>query len=240
MARSSSIVPYLKRSPVLWIGILLVLPGLVFGIIGVAVALQDARFAADGVTAQGTVLSKDIRHATGSSSTSYSIRYRFTASNDQSYENSSTLDVHDWERLVERGPVSIQYLATDPSSSRLSGAGVLPFEALFVGLAAALLTVGGYLVRRELRALREDRRLLRVGKEAQATVAAVEPTNVKINRRTQWAISYAYRDASGREHKGRSWMMPEADARMVSPGDHATILYDPDRPEQSLWLSRPA
>lgn len=235
MASRSSILPYLRRTPLLWIGVLLLLPGLVFGTIGVAVAIQDARFAADGVTAEGTVLSKDIKHATGSSSTSYSIRYQFTASNDQAYEGSSSIDVHDWERLVERGPVTVEYLSADPSSNRIPGSGALLLGVLFLAIGAALVPFGGYFVWRESRTLREDRRLLRVGTEARATVAAVEPTSVRVNWNLQWVISYTYR-VGGKGYEGRSWMMPEVEARRYSPGDHAAIRYDPDRPAQSLWM----
>ena len=51
----------------------------------------------------------------------------------------------------------------------------------------------------------------------------------------QWVISYTYRVA-GKGYKGRSWMMPEVEARKYSRGDHGTIRFDPDRPEQSLWM----
>jgi hypothetical protein len=240
MTSRASIFPYVRRTPLLWVGAFLLLPGLVLGTLGLALAVQDARFAADGATAEGLVLSKDIDHATSSSGTSYSIRYRFTAPDDRTYEGSSTVDVHDWERLVERGPVTVQYLASDPSSSRLSNAGNLIFEVLFLVMGPVLVLVGGYLVVRASGTLREDRRLVRVGIEARATVGAVEPTSVWINRRVQWEISYAYRDVGGTEHEGRSWTMPEAKAREFSPGHHATILYDPARQAESLWIHKAA
>jgi Protein of unknown function (DUF3592) len=236
MASRTSIIPYLRRTPLLWIGVIILLPGLVFATLGVALAIQDARFSAGGATAVGIVLSKDIKPATQHTSTSYSIRYRFTASNDRTYEGSSTIDVHDWERLVERGPVTVQYLVSDPSSSRLSTAGNLIFEVVFLVIGLALLLVGGYLVVRSSRTLIEDWRLMRVGIEASATVGAVEATNLRINRRVQWEISYAYRDVSGKEYEGRSWTMPEGEARKFRPGDHGTIRYDPERPAQSLWI----
>ena len=150
-----SIVTYLRRTPLLWIGAVILLPGLIFSAIGVGLAIQDVRFAAGGAPAQGIVLSKDIKHATGKSGTSYSVRYRFTASN---------------------------------------------------------------------------------GRTAPATVVAVEPSNLRINRRVQWEISYAYRDMSGKEYEGRSWTMPEGEARKFTAGDHGTIRYDPTQPAKSLWI----
>ncbi|HEY5034258.1 MAG TPA: DUF3592 domain-containing protein [Candidatus Dormibacteraeota bacterium] len=231
-----SIITYLRRTPLLWIGAFLILPGLVFGAIGVGLAVQDLRFASGGTTAQGIVLSKDIKHATGSSGTSYSLRYRFTASNGRTYEGSSTIDVDGWDRLVERGPVTVQYLASDPSSSRLPSAGNLLFEVVFILIGSVALLIGGYLVVTSSRTLREDWRLLQVGIEAPATVAAVETTNLRINRRVQWEISYAYRDRSGKEYEGRSWTMSEGEARKFRPGDHGTIRYDPEQPGRSLWI----
>lgn len=71
---------------------------------------------------------------------------------------------------------------------------------------------------------------------AAATVAAFEPTNLMINRRVQWEISYVYRDLSGKEYGGRSWTMPEGEARKVKPGDHGGIRNDPKQPARSLWI----
>ena len=231
-----SIIAYARRTPLLWIGAFLVLPGLVFGAIGVGLAVQDARFAAGGTTVQAIVLSKDVKPAAGSSGTSYSIRYRFTASNGRTYEGSSRVDVDAWERFVERGPVTVQYLASDPSSSRLPGGGNLLFEVIFTLIGLVPLSIGGYLVVRSSRTLLEDWRLLRVGIEAPATVAAVEPINLTINMQVQWEISYVYHDTSGNEHKGHSWMMPSGDAREFRTGDRGTIRYDPERPAASLWI----
>jgi Protein of unknown function (DUF3592) len=236
MSSRTSIVPYLRRTPLLWVGAFLLVFGLVFGTIGAAAGIEDARFAADGATAQGIVLSKDITHSTNSSRTSYSIRYRFTLPSDQMYEGSSSIDSSDWDGLIEGGPVAVQYLVSDPSSNRIPTTGDVIFVVLFLAVGAGLVPGGGYLVWRASRTLREDRRLLRVGTEARATVAVVEPTSIWVNRRQQWVISYAYRDASGKEHRGRSWMMPADEAAMFNPGDEATILYDPDQPAQSLWV----
>ena len=236
MSPRTSIVPYLRRTPLLWVGGFLLACGLVLGSLGLAVSIEDARFAADGATAQGIVLSKDIKHSTNSSRTSYSIHYRFTLPGDLTYEGSSSIDASDWDALVESGPVAVQYLVSDPSFNRIPGTGDLIFAVLFLALGVGLASGGSALVWRASRTLREDRRLLRVGTEARATVAAVEPTNISINRRLQWVISYAYRDASGNDHEGRSWMMPADEAEKFSPGDQGSILYDPDQPAQSLWV----
>ena len=237
MASRSSLLPYLRRTPSLWIGAFLVLPGLIFGLIGTTLAISDARFAADGATAEGIVLSKDIKHATSSSGTSYSIRYRFTLPDDRTFEGSSDIEVHDWERLVERGPVTIQYLVSDPSSNRLPTTGYRDLGSPAPGArgrssssSAATSSGAGHGRSSRIGASFGSARL------ARATVTAVEPTNFWINRRVQWEISYSYRDAGGQDHEARSWMMPETEARAFGRGGHAAILYDPERPAQSLWL----
>jgi hypothetical protein len=233
MPSRSSIVPYLWRTPSLWFGAFLLLLGLPFLLLGSALAIDDSRYAVDGATVNAIVLSKDIHRATGSSGTSYSVRYRFTLPNGQTLVGSST--ARDWENLVEGGPVTVQYLVSDPSSNRVAHPSDPIADVVFLTVGAGVFLGGGYLVWLGTRALREDRRLLRVGREAGAQVTAVEPTNIRINWDLQWVISYAYRDADGKEHKGRSPMMPEAQARKFSRGDHATIRYDPDRPAESLW-----
>jgi hypothetical protein len=239
MASSTSLVPYLRRTPSLWIGVFLLLPGLVFGILGLSLAISDARFASDGTTVQGIVLSKDIRSATNSTGTSHSVRYRFTLPDGRAFEGSNLVDVRDWERLEEGGPIAIDYLASDPSSNRTASSGSPVWEVLLLGLATAALLAGGYLVLRGTRTLMEDRRLLRVGVRARATIGAIEPTNIWINRRVQWEIAYRYLDVVGHAHERQSWTMPELQAKEFSRGSHGAILYDPERPERSLWLHEP-
>ena len=43
MSPRTSIVPYLRRTPFLWVGAVLLVFGLVFGSIGVAISIEDAR-----------------------------------------------------------------------------------------------------------------------------------------------------------------------------------------------------
>lgn len=236
MASSASIFPYVRRTPILWIGMFLLLPGLIFGVLGSALLASDARFASEGVSAQGTVLSKDLKRATNSTGTSHSVRYRFILPDGRTFEGSDSVDAQDWERLDEGGPVAVQYLASDPSSNRTASTGSPAWDLLLLGLATATLLVGGYLVLRGTRALMEDRRLLRVGTRARATVGSIEPTNIWINRRVQWEIAYSYTDAAGQPHETRSWSMPERQAKEFSRADRAAILYDPEEPGKSLWM----
>ena len=74
------------------------------------------------------------------------------------------------------------------------------------------------------------------GVTTQAVVVAVEPTNVRINRVTQWRIGYEFRDRSGRTLRGESDLLAPQSAQAWSPGDHGTVRYDPDKPEDSVWL----
>jgi hypothetical protein len=75
---------------------------------------------------------------------------------------------------------------------------------------------------------------------AHATVTAVGPGNVRINRVTQWRVRYRYQDQLGREHEGRSPHLAPEEGEIWTQGDTANIKFDPQRPGKSVWLGKEA
>lgn len=94
---------------------------------GIAMWIQEHRFAHDALTVEGKVLTRDIHTAhnsnsTGSAtSTQYQVSYRFLAPDGITREGRSNVDVHLWENLHEQGPVTISYLPGDPAANRVAG-----------------------------------------------------------------------------------------------------------------------
>jgi hypothetical protein len=134
---------------------------LFLGFICVALLAKDTyhahRLATDGRMATATVINKVVHRAAdnGTSNTSYEINYRFTTADDRKVEGSDTVDPDTWERTADRGPVEVQYSASDPTINRVgvtSGVTVIALMFLIVGSALGL--VGSTFAIKGLLALR--------------------------------------------------------------------------------------
>lgn len=126
---------WVGRSPAYALGIIGVLFFLPFAGGGVfwleAVQSEQALFEARGQQVEGTVLSKAIvKKSSGSSSgpgrsrsqsTHYQVTYRFQGDSGEEVAGTSELDVEDWERLKERAPVAVTYVAGSPWLHRVQG-----------------------------------------------------------------------------------------------------------------------
>lgn len=138
------------------IGVLFFLPFAGGGIFWLdAVQSEQALFDARGQQAEGTVLSKAIvKKSSGrssgpgrsrSESTHYQVTYRFQGDAGEEVAGTSELDVDDWERLKERGPVAVAYVAGRPWLHRVQGwepGWIAPILFLVVG-GAGVLACGG-------------------------------------------------------------------------------------------------
>jgi hypothetical protein len=126
---------WVGRSPAYALGIIGVLFFLPFAGGGVfwfdALRSEQALFDARAQQAEGTVLSKAIvKKSTGSSSgpgrsrsqsTHYHVTYRFQGDAGEEIAGTSELAVDDWERLKERAPVAVTYVAGSPWLHRIQG-----------------------------------------------------------------------------------------------------------------------
>jgi hypothetical protein len=216
-------------------GAIWALVGTVFLVVVIAIAISQAGWQ-DAATATGIVLTKDIVPADSDSSTRYSVTYRFTAPGGQIVEGRDDVSVDEWERLVERGPVQVQYQPARPATSRLTAGDDMALLLLFGLFALVFGGIGWVLTIRGLRGVLWARRILATGVAADAKVIAVESTNVTVNRRPQARIRYSYRDAQGAAHEGQSGYLGWNEANDVGPGGAGRIRYDPARPTESVWL----
>jgi hypothetical protein len=183
------------------------------------------------------VLTKDIVPADSDSSTQYRITFRYADERGETREGDEQVDVRTWEALAERGPVPVHYLPGTTEPARLVRDADLFGSALFllVGLAGTIF--GGVVFARAARGLLRARRLLSTGRDVEATVTAIEPTDVSYNQRPQYRVRYSYAVA-GETHVGDSGYLEWEEASSYSTGDPVAIRYDPARPADSLWIGR--
>jgi hypothetical protein len=231
---------FLKRSAMFWSGLFLLVFGGIFTAVGWSVIRTEQQYRQEGQTADGVVLVKAIERATRSGSnrsrTEYTVTYRFAASDGQSYEGKSNVPVATWERLREQDPVQVQYVASDPTTSRVSGESNTTAAYVFpaIGLVAAL--IGAVLLSRSLRSAAAKVRILSQGTAADATVSAIEETNVRVNKQPMWVVRYQYRDHSGKTHDGTSDYMSRDEANAWKAGDSLRVKFDPQKPDASVLI----
>lgn len=146
------------------------------------------------------------------------------------------MSVTAWERLREMEPVQVQFVASNPSINRVAGESSEASQYVFpaIGLVAAL--IGAVLAGRGLSSARTKARIWSQGTSADATVAAVEETNVKVNRRPMWVVRYQYRDHAGHTHDGTSEYMAADKANTWKKGDSIRVRFDPEKPSTSVWV----
>ena len=231
--------PIARKSLGFWFGGIALLFGLPWLIVNGIVPLYDGwRFAEEGRSTQGMVLTKEIRRSgsTRSENLHYEVTYRFTVPGE-TIEGRDELSLEDWERLVERESADVLYLAHKPSSNRLVGRRPWFLKTLF-GLIGLVLTVlGSTLFVRAVGNARLDLHLRRHGVSAQGTVTELTDRNLRVNRVRQWRLHYEYADFEGHRHL-KTFDLPQDEAQGWTVGDVGGVLYDPARPAEAMWLGR--
>ena len=97
---------------------------------------------------------------------------------------------------------------------------------------------GAVYLRRGLRQVRKEERLVRHGTTAEATVTAVEQTRTRVNRRRLWRVRFVFDDLYGTTHQGKSGYLSIEEAQSFRVGERAFVRYDPERPAESVWIGR--
>ncbi len=241
MASERSFFGLAKKSFAFWFGGIWLFCGAPFLIIGIYVGIdtmrQQARFRDEAQVAQGMVLTKSIRSSTDSKT--YWVGYRFSAPDGIVVNGEAKVSEEFWDRLVEREPVQITYLPSDPRSHRIEGEGpdwMLPL--IFTVLGLVLVPLGGGIFLKGVRGILRELRLQVEGTMAEATVVEVGPANASLNGIPQWRIRYRYQDHRGRTHTGESALMAPDEAQEWKVGDTGAARFDTRASKKSIWIGR--
>lgn len=229
-----------RRSFSLRIGVFLIFVGCGLALGGAEEWKKGERLRRDGIVAEGTVIAKSIDPARrgGNPRTRYLVTVRFTAG-ETPMERVEEVGVEEWEALVEGGPISVTYLATDPGNAAAAAPVVAWVATVMGGLGLLFGVLGAALLFPALARIRLVRRLHREGEPAQGTVLDVFPTGTVIDRVRQWRLRYEFADPLGRAVRGESDLIRPDEAARWKPGDAGSVRHDRDRPEASIWLLDP-
>jgi uncharacterized protein DUF3592 len=213
--------------------------GLLYG--GIRDATQERTYRTEGEAVEAVVVGKSIQRASrhGNPSTRYEIAYRFTTADGRTAEGVDAVAVEEWERLGPGSPFMVTYLPGAPRTNRAKRPGDMASALAPIGIGGALALIGGGVLVWSATRLRRERRLLREGLTAQATVVAIEPSSVAVNRVRQWNVQYRYQDHFGRTHEGKSGPVPPTAVEALAAGDAIDLRFNREHPDESLWVSKP-
>ncbi len=192
---------WLARSPAFAFGVGAIVFFLPFAGAGVAwlvtKSTEESSFTANARTVQGMVLDKAVvekRTAVANRpsrpSTHYQVAYRFPADSGEEVIGTSEVASEAWERLKERGPIGVRYVAGRPWLHRLENEGAdwtgpVVFASIGGGgmLAGTIAAFLGWPAWSSGRAPRRRR-------EAQVGAASVPPRTSAARAPSRWALAF--------------------------------------------------
>jgi uncharacterized protein DUF3592 len=239
VAQQRSFWPLARKSFGFWFGGISLLVGLPWFVVnGVIPFYADWRFAQEGRSTRGMVLTKEIRRSgnTRSETLHYDVTYRFAVSGE-TIEGRDGLLLEDWERLIERQSADVLYRAGNPSSNRLAGNRPWIKRTFFGFLGLVFAVLGSTVFARAVRNARLEWHLRQHGVNTQGTVTELRDRNLELNGAHQWRLFYEYRDFLGHRHV-KTFDLPQDEAQRWKTGDVGGVLYDSARPTEAVWLGR--
>jgi hypothetical protein len=221
----------------LWLAI-----GLVFLPIGLSLAWHEYQrntlIPADGALAVGMVLTKTVDRSSKNSDP-YSIEFRFTTQEGRQIKGRAKVTRDEWELLKERGTVKVGYLPGNPQIHRVPGQAGDSVAALIFSLVGGVFSLlGAFIFGFGFARSRRNRQIAHTGMGAQAQVDEVSETNFSVNGIRQVSVHFTFRDAAGREVRGKSEPMSPGEGKLWKPGDRGAVRYDARAPQKSVWLGK--
>lgn len=233
------VLTFARDSLRIWFGGALLVFGTVPLWIGAGALATEQRYRDEARTARAEVVDKALHPATSNTSTRYEISYRADLPGHGAVERTERVEVGEWERLETGSAVTVHYLPGDSQSVRLAREPAIISNTVLSGIGLAIGSVGLGLFLAGARDVRRTLWLLRHGIRTNATVVAIEQTNVRINKRPQWQIRFSYRDRLGEERQGTSGYLSATRAHLWKPGEIGRVHVDPERPDRVLWTGEP-
>jgi hypothetical protein len=233
------VLSFARDSMRIWVGGFLLLAGLVPLSIGARALTAERDYRDDAQSAGAEVVGKALHPATSNTSTRYEITYRAVLPGLGRVERTQAVEVGHWEQLEAGSAVTIQYLPDDAASVRLARAPAIVSNTILLGIGGTIAALGLGLFVAGARDVRQKLQLLRHGVPTNATVVAIEQTNVSINKKPQWRIRFRYSDRFGEEREGMSGYLSATRAHAWRPGEIGRVHVDTERPDRVLWTGEP-
>lgn len=185
-------------------------------------------------TAQGTVTSVEKTGLSINKALVYAIRFTFSAPGGRTVEG---ISYETGKRVHEGRTVEIEYSTDDPTFCRVKGSRLTKtgYFTLFVIVFPA---VGFFLMFFTWRSNQRNLHLLRNGVFTRGEVAAVDKTNVEVNRQPRYKITVSFDTDVGQTMTSYNAYGDEvrlARQRMES-GEQVGILYNPDNRARVLLV----
>ena len=239
-ATAQPVLKYLRRAIVLWVGTLFFVAGSAVVLTTIGEWRAARSFERAALVTRGAVVATTRENASreSNSSTRYVVTYRFTASDGTTVEQTEQLPFDDWEPLAEGSTLTVRYLPSDPGTARSRPPSPWWEMPLVVGFTGLFAVLGILLARPGVRRVLTILRVAKRGVDVTATVLDVAPTGDMINRVPQWRVRYEFRDRQGRAQTGASDLLAPQEAAEWRPAEKIVIRFDPERPQDSLWLGK--
>lgn len=214
---------------------------LLFASVGRSIVRTEAQYERDGVTAKGIVTAKYTEERRDSENrnrtdTYYYVRYRFTSDTGAIHESSGSVDSATYQQMSPDSPVDIQYLRSDPGSSRVAQVPDYTMGYIFMGIGfvigLASMGTAAYEIRQRLLA----GRLSRDGILCEGCVVAAGPGNFSVNDITYWRVTYSFRNNRGEEILGTTPHMHPDIAAQWEIGHTGKVRYDRNNSALNMWV----
>jgi hypothetical protein len=221
----------------LWLAV-----GLIFLPIGLTLAWHEYQRSTlipeEGALAPGMVLTKTV-DSRSKNSDPYSIEFRFTTQEGKLIKGRAKVSREEWNLLNERGMVKVGYLPGNPEINRVPGQVGDSVAALIFSLVGGVFSLlGAVIFGFGFARSRRNRQIVSTGTAAQAHVDEVSETNFSVNGVRQVTVHYTFKDAAGREVRGKSMPMSPEQGELWKRGDRGAVRFDARSPQKSVWLGK--
>jgi hypothetical protein len=187
------------------------------------------RFRGPAGDAQGEVVSVERTGAKENDRRVWKVGYRFT---DPAGVERTGASFALGREPAAGTPVRVEFLLADPGVSRIEGLRMAPFSP-WVSLVSLFPAVGLLLALGGLKKGLTSVGLLAEGELALGVLRAKEPTNTRINKRTVYALTFAFTDLDGREQTVvERTHLPER----LQDEAQELLVYDPSSPSRAVLV----
>ena len=219
--------PYESRA-MSW-ALLILVGAILAGVLWFA-ALPEARLALEGREVAAQVTGK---HEVSGRSTTYHLSYTFTTASGQVRRADGRVGYATYRAIRPGDRITVLYVPADPEIQRPASFDERWAILALLGMFGAGLAYTVMMVWRAERLRSTNAALAERGMRTSAVVSDVK--TVLFGQRTM-RVSYEYRDLEGRPRQGRSPTLYAEEAAAYPRGATATIAYDPNAPDRSMWI----